>query len=190
MYHTSLWEDVTYFYFGQKTRINKNEIDKIFNSTPDSHNALLKDIGQFMIGKLIQFAWLTDYKDKKYAIENSVSNVLDMRKELSQFIEEELSMPLPKILGDIQMLHYVDEAYSSKFLSEEIKTIINEMFEGNIKDNPNLFYFSTLYILENSALLGQEYTSFFLDKFVNLSEQMPPEISLPLVNIVTLFIKK
>ena len=31
LYHSSLWEDVTYFYFGQKSRINKKEIEEFVN---------------------------------------------------------------------------------------------------------------------------------------------------------------
>lgn len=189
LYHTSLWEDVTYFYFGQKTRINQKEINMIMDSMPPEHNNLLKDVGQFMIGKLMQYAWCTDFQDKKYAIQLSISNTLSMRNGLAKLVQEELAMDLPKILGDIQMLHYIDEAFSSKFLAEETKSIIDDFFGGSIKSNPDLFYFATLYVLENANLLGDEYTNQFLNNFIEHSDKLEPELSVPLVNIMELFVK-
>lgn len=187
LYHSSLWEDVTYFYFGQKTRITKQEIDKILSSTPDDHPEIIKHLDEFMIGKLLQFAWLTDSSDKIHAIEKSIINILDLRKELADFTEKEIGIAMPKILGDVQMLHYMDESFSSRWLCEESKEVIDEAFKLN--DNPNLFYFATLYVLGNSSLIGNDYTRKFLDKFLDISETMPPEISVPLVNMMTLFIR-
>ena len=189
LYHSSLWEDVTYFYFGQKTRINKLEIDKIINATPEGNSELSKNAGQFMIGKLMQYAWHTEFEDKKYAISLSVSNSLTLRKELSTFLEDELQMNLPKILGDVQMLHFVDEAFSSKFLLDEVKSLSQDVFTGNINDKLDLFYFSTLFTIENSLMLGNNYVQEYLDKFLLVTEKMPPDISLPLINLLTVFVK-
>ncbi|AXH16388.1 hypothetical protein CP985_03320 [Malaciobacter mytili LMG 24559] len=190
LYHSSLWEDVTYFYFGQKARITKKEIDLLLSNTPEDFEPLLKDVSQFMIAKLLQFAWHTDSLDKEHAIKVSISNILEMRKGLSKLIEEDLGMQLPKILGDIQMIHFVDEAYSSRFLVDEVKSIIESIDKNKIAENANLFYFSTLYILENMNLLGEEYTKKFLDSFIEYSDCVNPDISLPLVNIVNLFVNK
>lgn len=189
LYHTSLWEDVTYFYFGQKSRINKKEIDKIISSTPQNHNKLLKDISHFMIGKLIQYAWHTEFEDKKYAISLAIDHTLSMRKGLSNFIEEEIGMTLPKILGDIQMLHYIDEAFSSRFLLDEIKSITESMINGEIKLSDDLFYFSTLFLVENSIMLGDDYVKKYLNKFIELSDNIAPDVTLPLVNIISLYMK-
>lgn len=189
LYHSSLWEDVTYFYFGQKSRINKSEIDKIINSIPQSHNDLLKDISHFMIGKLIQYAWHTEFEDKKYAISLAINHTLSMRKGLSSFIETEIGMKLPKILGDIQMLHYIDEAFSSRFLLDEIKSIIESMINNEIKVSDDLFYFSTIFLVENSIMLGNDYVKKYLDKFIELSYSMTPDVTLPLINIISLYIK-
>lgn len=189
LYHSSLWEDVTYFYFGQKTRINKTEIDKILSSTPEEHSDLLKDLGQFLIGKLMQYAWHSNFDDKKYAIQLGISNVLSLRSNLVKFTEDELGMQLPKILGDIQMLHFIDEAFSSKFLVEEVKSVIDDMQNNRIEMTKDLFYFTTLYVLENASLIGQDFLNKYLDTFLENSGSMPPNISLPLTNIVAIFIK-
>lgn len=50
-------------------------------------------------------------------------------------------------------------------------------------------YFATLCVLGNSSLIGNKYAEKFLNKFLEVSEAMPPEIAVPLVSIVTLFIK-
>lgn len=189
LYHTSLWEDVTYFYFGQKTRINIIEIDKIINSIPEKNSDLLKDLGQFMIGKLMQYAWHSNFDDKKYAIQLGISNILSLRTNLVKFSEEELGMELPKILGDIQMLHFVDEAFSSKFLVDEVKSVIDDMQNKKIEMTKDLFYFTTLYVLENASLVGQDFLDTYLDKFLENLESMPPNISLPLTNIISIFIR-
>lgn len=189
LYHSSLWEDVTYFYFGQKSRINKKEIDKIITYTPQDHNNLLKDINHFMIGKLIQYAWHTEFEDKKYAISLAINHTLSMRKGLSIFIETEIGMKLPKILGDIQMLHYIDEAFSSRFLLDEIKSITESMINNEIEVSDNLFYFSTIFLVENSIMLGNDYVKKYLDKFIELSYSITPDVTLPLINIISLYIK-
>lgn len=189
LYHSSLWEDVTYFYFGQKTRINKTEIDKILTSTPEDHSDLLKDLGQFLIGKLMQYAWHSNFDDKKYAIQLGITNILSLRANLVKFSEDELGMALPKILGDVQMLHFVDESFSSKFLVEEVKSVIDDMQNKKIEMTKDLFYFTTLYVLENSSLIGKEFLTNYLDKFLENLESMPADISLPLTNILSLFIK-
>jgi hypothetical protein len=188
LYHSSLWEDVTYFYFGQKRRINKTEIDKILASTPEDHTDLLKDLGQFLIGKLMQYAWHSNFDDKKYAIQLGISNILSLRSNLVKFTEDELGMQLPKILGDVQMLHFVDEAFSSKFLVEEVKSVIDDMQNDRIEMTKDLFYFTTLYVLENASLIGQDFLNNYLDSFLENLGSMPPDISLPLSNIVSIFI--
>ena len=112
-----------------------------------------------------------------------------MRKGLSIFIETEIGMKLPKILGDIQMLHYIDEAFSSRFLLDEIKSITESMINNEIEISDNLFYFSTIFLVENSIMLGNDYVKKYLDKFIELSYSITPDVALPLINIISLYIK-
>ena len=142
-----------------------------------------------MIGKLIQYAWHTEFEDKKYAISLAINHTLSMRKGLSIFIETEIGMKLPKILGDIQMLHYIDEAFSSRFLLDEIKSITESMINNEIEISDNLFYFSTIFLVENSIMLGNDYVKKYLDKFIELSYSITPDVALPLINIISLYIK-
>jgi len=191
LYHTSLWEDVTYFYFGQRTRITKKEIDKIINNAPEENSNLLNHLSKFMIGKLIQYAWHTKSLDKEYAILSSVTNVLEMKNELSKFVEDEIGMKLPKIVGDIQMLHYIDEAFSSRFLVDEIKNVTKDLIDGKSTFDVNLFYFSTLFMIENATLLGDEFVEKCFNHIIAIADKpnkIPPEVSVPLINIISLFI--
>jgi hypothetical protein len=171
LYHTSLWEDVTYFYFGQRTRITKKEIDKILDNSPKENSNLLNHLSKFMIGKLIQYAWHTESLDKEYAILSSVTNILEMKNELSKFVEDEIGMKLPKIVGDIQMLHYIDEAFSSRFLVDEVKNITNNLINNQSKFDVNLFYFSTLFMLENASLLGNEFVERCFNYIIDIADK-------------------
>jgi len=191
LYHTSLWEDVTYFYFGQRTRITKKEIDKIIHNAPKENTSLLNQLSKFMIGKLIQYAWHTKSSDKEYAILSSVTNILEMKNELGKFVEDEIGIKLPKIVGDIQMLHYIDEAYSSRFLVDEVKNITNDLINNKADFDINLFYFTTLFMLENSTLLGNDFVEKSFEYIINITdnhEKISPEVSVPLINIISLFI--
>ena len=189
LYHTSQWEDVTLFYFGRKTIIEKSEIDSIIAQTPPEHDGLLAGVSKFMIGKLVQYAWYTDANDKKYAISLAIENILDLRSGLIEFVEADLSMPMPKILGDIQMLHFIDESFSSRFLVEEVKDITHNMLTEQIEVTEDIFYFITLFTLENINLLNDELIENYLDFFIKKSDSMPLNISFPLISLVGLFIK-
>jgi len=149
------WEDITFFYFGLKTKINKNEFYKLQSHINSLEKGFNKNLTSFYLGRLIQYAYMTEKSFVDEVISNSMKLSLDLKNDFYNLFKENLNIvDIPHILSDIGILHLIDLCYSSTFLRENTKNLI-EKIDGNESE----IYFSTIYILKNSKLLGKDFVN-------------------------------
>ncbi|WP_373032785.1 hypothetical protein [Sulfurovum sp.] len=183
-----LWEDVVYFYFGLNTKIRKQEYRKLVESISRVENNLEKYINTFFTGKLMQYAWLTDSEFKKDSINKSMNVSLELKHEFNDMYERVFNIEVPKLLSSINMFHMIGLCYSSTFIRNEVKTLIDKTI---ISGNESEIFFSTLYILHNSKTLELEYVNNSLTQLLPKIEQMEHvENSILLTIIIDIFNNK
>lgn len=191
-----LWEDVTYFYFGLKTKINKKDLEKLNNKIEKIEDRFEKNINIMFLGKLLQYGWMTESSIKSKVIENAINNSLNLKDDFNLVFQKILKIERPpKIISSIAMLHLMRMYYSSMFIVSEVKNIISEVANTPIStDNTNLqpdenkLYFCTIYILSNMNLLGKEYVENVLLKFLpQITKMINIENNLLLTAIINIF---
>ncbi|MCF6173742.1 MAG: hypothetical protein L3J44_08195, partial [Campylobacteraceae bacterium] len=121
------WEDVAFFYFGLKKKINKVELDKLENQILSLDNSFEIKFNQFYLGRLVQYAWMTDDPYKKRIIKNAMDISLELKDIIHDMFKTSLDMQeVPKLLSSISMFHLIDFCYGSTFLRTETKQLIAE----------------------------------------------------------------
>lgn len=149
------WEDITFFYFGLKTKVNKSEFNKLKIYIDQLEKGLNKNLTNFYLGRLVQYAYMTEKKFIDEIISNSMKLSLDLKSDFYKLFKDNLgTVDIPHILSDIGILHMIDLCYSSSFLRENTKNLI-EKIDGNESE----IYFSTIYILKNAKLLGKDFVN-------------------------------
>lgn len=149
------WEDITFFYFGLKTKVNKSEFNKLKIYIDQLEKGLNKNLTNFYLGRLVQYAYMTEKKFIDEIISNSMKLSLDLKSDFYKLFKDNLgTVDIPHILSDIGILHMIDLCYSSSFLRENTKNLI-EKIDGNESE----IYFSTIYILKNAKLLGKNFVN-------------------------------
>ena len=87
-------------------------------------------------------------------ISSSMKLSLDLKSDFYKLFKDNLgTVDIPHILSDIGVLHMIDLCYSSSFLRENTKNLIEK-----IDVNESEIYFSTIYILKNAKLLGKDFS--------------------------------
>lgn len=214
-YYSALWEDVTNFYFGIKSKISKVQIDKILGfapchnvtnvegkeielSTCDIQNSsLIESLYIFQLSKLMQYAWNTKNENKSYALSISTLESISLKKKLIQFQDKELGMKLPSIAADASMIHFIDLCYSSVFLEKQIDgfiidtiTKLPEISISEFRDDESYqskFYFCNLYIMINSNRLSLTTVEKFTTILIENEEKIPPHLSLVVFGLFSIF---
>lgn len=149
------WEDVTFFYFGLKTKVNRSEFNQLIKYIGDLEEGFNKNLTNFYLGRLIQYAYMTEKSFVDEIISNSMKITLDLKNNFYNLFKESLDIvEIPHILSDIGILHLIDLCYSSSFMRENTKNLI-EKIDGNESE----IYFSTIYILKNAKLLGKNFVN-------------------------------
>jgi len=166
-----LWEDVVYFYFGLKTKIGKQEYKKLTESIGKVENKLERYVNTFFTGKLLQYAWLSDAEFKQDSITKAMDISLELKNEFYETYKRVFNIEVPKLLSSINMFHMIGLCYSSTFIRNEVKTLIDNTINSESAVDGNIF-FSTLYILHNSAVLGTEYVNDTLSLLLPKIEKM------------------
>jgi len=161
------WEEVVFFYFGLKGKIIKSEYNKLQKSIEELDNQFDKNLNKFYLGRLVQYAWMTDSNFKENIIETAMLISLDLKENFHKIFKDSLNMEIPHILSSISMFNMIDLCYSSTFLRNETKNLIN-----NIDTNESKLYFSTIYILKNSASLDKEFINNSLKKMLPLIQNI------------------
>lgn len=197
LYHTSLWEDVSCFYFGIKQRISIDQIQKIVDKGVDFHkeNILSIALGNYFLGKLLQFAWHSEATTMQYAISIAAENSITLRDELFTFYENEIGFDLPKIISDASMLHFTELSLSSVFLRKDINALIqnrahNLINKGIFSDDDVAFvYFTMIYTLSNIKKIPSQQTEANIKLLVDLHPKLPAEIALATFGLLSVFNK-
>ncbi len=212
LYYSSLWEDVTFFYFGIKSKISRIQIEKILSFSRDeiqksgkeiekfdNNSQLIEFLSQYQLGRLIQYAWNTKNDDKIFAIEVSAKASLELKIAMYKFQNEDTGMELPGIVSDVAMLHFTDLNFSSLFLESQVTEVITKTLEtlNNIEEDSfkknmafqSEFYFSNLYILANIKKLDKDYIKLFISTLIKNESKIPAELSLPLFALFDLLKK-
>lgn len=166
-----LWEDVVYFYFGLKTKIGKQEYKKLMESIGKVENKLERYVNTFFTGKLLQYAWLSDSEFKQDSITKAMNISLELKNEFYETYKRVFNIEVPKLLSSINMFHMIGLCYSSTFIRNEVKALIDTTANSESAIDGNIF-FSTLYILHNSAVLGTEYVNDTLTLLLPKIEKM------------------
>jgi len=161
------WEEVVFFYFGLKTKINKSEFAKLKESIASNENEFDKNLNTFYLGRLTQYAWMTDSSFKEEIISNGMQISLELKNNFHQMFKDNFEMEIPKILSSISMFQMIDLCYTSSFLRNETKKII-----ASVGTEEGGLYFSTIYILKNSHVLGSEFINENLKKIVPKIQKM------------------
>lgn len=193
-YYTTLWGDVTSFYFGAKNTITKDQIDRLIAHNPyKGDNDLLYLLGYYSIGKLLQYAWNTDSSIKKYGIEKAIEHMYELRGEMDKFNQKNFGVGVPKIFADAALLHYTDFFFSSAFLIKEIVELATEKLalladsNGNA-DLTNEIYFLSLFYLINSKKLESDTVVDFVGRLVDMSAYVAPKTYYPVAHLFKIFI--
>lgn len=209
LYYSTLWEDVTFFYFGIKRKISKAQIDKIINSSPilksdelaqNEQLQLIDSLSKFQLGKLMQYAWHTSDSDKKYALTISTNESLALKKKMALFHKESLDMDLPTIVSDASMLHFVELTHTSVFIEAPIEEILcetiqylndcdKEQFKED-KTSQSLFYFSSLYVIVNATKMPILIVNDYIKTLLKNEDKIPVKMSLPIFGLFSLFKNK
>jgi hypothetical protein len=166
-----LWEDVVYFYFGLKTKIGKQEYRKLIESIEKVDNKFERYVNIFFTGKLLQYAWLSDPEFKKDSITKAMDISLELKNEFYETYKKVFNIEVPKLLSSINMFHMIGQCYSSTFIRNEIKTLIDDVANAESALDGHIF-FSTLYILHNSEVLGIDYVNQALTQLLPKIEKM------------------
>lgn len=196
LYYTSLWQDVTYFYFGIKDRITKQQLDFLISKNPYADDKLMSNLELYALGKLLQYAWNTSKDDKKYGVNQASKNVLELRECLHEFHKKSFGIQLPKIVADATLMKLTDINYSSCFLQQEISEIIYESFQKLEKESDssnekvlNTIYFLSMYVLVNSNRLSNEQVNYFISNLNHNASKLNEKIFFPITVLYSLFIK-
>jgi hypothetical protein len=209
LYYSTLWEDVTFFYFGIKRKITKIQIDKIMENSPilkskelekNKHLQLINSLSKFQLGKLLQYAWHTSDKDKKYALDISTSESLELKKKMIEFHKDSLDMDLPSIVSDASMLHFVELNHTSIFIETPLEKIIyetikylneceKEKFSNDMKNQAN-FYFCSLYVIVNATKLPLSLVNDYIKTILRYEDKIPARLALPIFGLFSLFKNK
>lgn len=181
------WEEVVFFYYGLKTKINKTDLRKLKSNIDLLEDQFDKNFSNFYLGRLIQYAWMTDNTYKEEVISNAMNISLDLKENFHEMFKSNFEMEIPRILSSISMFQVIDLCYGSSFLRNETKQLI----ETNSFDNDGVVYFSTIYILKNSSLLGNDFVNDNLKKLIPRIQKMPElENRVLLTMLIDFFEKK
>ena len=160
-----IWEDVSYFYFGLRTKITPKDLMKIIKNIEKLDDRFLRSANFMFLGKLLQYGWMTESSVKMDTINMSIKNSLELKKGFDDNIKEILKVTPPKVLSSVAMIHMVRLCYSSIFVKQEMEKIISNILVKQDMDEC-YFYFCTIYTLVNIDLLGKEYVSNILMEFL------------------------
>jgi len=182
------WEDVAFFYFGLKKKISKIDLDKLESKILSLDNEFEIRFNLFYLGRLVQYAWMTDDLHKKKVIKDAMDISLGLKDMFHSMFKTSLDMTeVPKLISSISMLHLIDFCYSSAFLRNETKQLIAE---GSPKSD-DAIYFSTIYLLKNASLLGKDFVNDNLKNLVPKIQKMPDlENRVLLTMLIDFFEKK
>jgi len=161
------WEEVVFFYFGLKRKMNKREFQKLKESINKIENSFERNLNTFYLGRLSQYAYMTDDIYKEEIISNAMKISLKLKENFHQMFKGSFEMDIPRILSSISVFQMIDLCYSSSFLRNETNKLIE-----NIHDNENDLYFATLYILKNSYALDKKFINKNLKKIVPLIQKI------------------
>ena len=175
-YYRPLWNEVVYFYYGQKREINNDEITRLLDYETDEIDDI--NFSKFLIGRLLQFAWHTESTIKKGAIEKGLTYINRAREESHNLLASDIKVTLPKIVTDAVIYQFFDYAYNSLWLYEEMKELLEDKIfqieekakrgkELDAEDLNNL-YFSTLFAITYSQQLPQGYSERFIESLMNI----------------------
>lgn len=187
-YHSVLWEDVLGFFFGIKKKIEKEDIEKIISYDPEN-NPLMSALHKFGIGKLMQYAWQSEIAVKEHAVRTGIEDIFALKDLLYINQKNYFEMDLPKIVSDVSLMHLINQAYSSMFLENEIKNIIDSSItklgsdQGNNEDI-QIVYFGSLYIVANGKSLSNDYIKTFINQFLSIEQKLNIEVLLPVVTLL------
>ena len=184
---TDQWEEVVLFYYGLKTKINKTDLKKLKYNIDLLENQFDKNFSNFYLGRLIQYAWMTENTYKEEVISNAMNISLDLKENFHEIFKSNFKMEIPRILSSISMFQLIDLCYGSSFLRNEIKQLI----EKDSLDNNGVVYFSTIFILKNYSLLGNDFINDNLKRLVPRIQEMPElENRVLLTMLINFFEKK
>jgi len=163
------WEEVVFFYFGLKKKINKREFKKLNKSINTLENDFERNLNIFYLGRLSQYAYMTDDKYKEEIILNAMKISLKLKDNFHEMFKGNFEIEIPKILSSISIFQMIDFCYSSSFLRNKINKLIENI---NNETDENELYFATLYILKNSHSLDKKFINNNLRKLVPLIQKI------------------
>lgn len=150
--HDSFWlnlNQISELYEKSKSVINNHVLNIL------EEEGFNKNLTNFYLGRLVQYAYMTEKDFVDEIISNSMKLSLDLKNNFYNLFKESLAIvEIPHILSDIGILHLIDLCFSSSFMRENTKNLI-EKVDGNESE----IYFSTIYILKNSKLLGSDFVN-------------------------------
>jgi len=180
------WEEVVFFYFGLKKKINKREFKKLNKSINTLENDFERNLNIFYLGRLSQYAYMTEDKYKEKIILNAMKISLKLKDNFHEMFKSNFQIEIPKILSNFSIFQMIDFCYSSSFLRNEINKLVENI---NIETDENELYFATLYILKNSYSLDKKFINNNLRKLVPLIQRIEDLENRVLLTILIDFFK-
>jgi predicted RND superfamily exporter protein len=89
------------------------------------YNGQNANFGKLISGRLLQAGWHTETELKRYAIRESIKNLLFVKNDFKKNFQKN-SSGLSELLLDVLMLLFCEYSYNSTFLQKEIKETIEE----------------------------------------------------------------
>lgn len=155
------WDDVVSFYFGLRTKINKHEFKRLKQNIEKLSDPFEKRLHHFYLGRILQYAWMTQSEFKQEIIEEGMGVSLALKEDFHTIFKKHFEINIPTILSNIAVFNLIELCYSSAFLSSEIK-----LFIQNIDEDESKLYFAIMYILKNSQQLDRRFVNRNLKKII------------------------
>ena len=129
IYFSDKWSEVGFYFFAQRREIFPDFIDNVIEL--DKDDSVDYHLRRFMVGRLIQAAWLSPSENKKRAIKAGVSSAPKLLEIVSRDVEKDAPQSIPYGV----MAGLAELSYSSRTLHQEVSEVVVHLTESDSIDD-------------------------------------------------------
>ncbi len=133
LHYSDLWEDVAFFYVGHKREISKKTLDIIFSKEGDD---ILIILNKLLVGRLLQAAWHSDNETKFHGMVEAIKYSPQFRKKIEKITALSKKRKFPTFFLDFLVIMFSEYSFSSIFLFDISKSVIENIIQNPDKDSP------------------------------------------------------
>ena len=148
LYFNNVWADAAFFYSGLKKEVSLTLLEKIIEDDRDG-DGLESYVTKFMIGRLLQAAWYSPQKTKRFGIERSIQFIPQIRERLLEIIRKTKGT-IPEIAADVLLMFLSDFSLKSGFLQQETIECFRDIQQQPLSSDSLHMMVALLWTLQNS----------------------------------------